>query len=126
MILKEDFAKLQNIKEIDLSKNNITALPRNFGALTNLKNLDLLGNKLTKLPSSFGELKSLQWLDLKNNPLNPELKKLAGDCLNEADCRKCATNIIKHCKLLASEEERQKQIELKKQKGIYSHYLSNF
>ena len=59
-LLQEDFVKLQQIKEIDLSKNRLTSLPKNFGALTNLKSLDLLSNQLNELPRSFFELKSLQ------------------------------------------------------------------
>ena len=57
---QDDFCKLQHIKEIDLSKNQLRSLPKNFGFLNSLKTLDLLGNKLTTLPSSFGDLKSLQ------------------------------------------------------------------
>ena len=136
--LPEDFIKLQNIKELDLSKNHLKSLPRNFGALTNLKSLDLLGNELSGLPSSFCELKTLQvinfkiytynyiisslfikWLDLKNNPLTPELKKIAGDCLDEAQCKKCATNVIKFIKIQAADEERQRQTELKKKRGLH-------
>jgi len=29
-----------------------------------------------------------KWLDLKNNPLELSLKQAAGDCLNEAQCKK--------------------------------------
>ena len=48
------------IRELDLSKNRLTCLPKNFGQLQSLRNLDLLGNELTSLPSSFCELKNLQ------------------------------------------------------------------
>jgi Leucine-rich repeat (LRR) protein len=58
-------------------------IPENFGSLRNLQHLDLLGNKLSMLPVSFWRLEKLKWLDLKDNPLKDELKKLAGDCLNE-------------------------------------------
>jgi Leucine-rich repeat (LRR) protein len=57
---KDDFIKLQFIRELDLSKNKLKSLPKNFGCMANLKNLDLLGNELTALPASFCELKSLQ------------------------------------------------------------------
>ncbi|CAF0705784.1 unnamed protein product [Brachionus calyciflorus] len=114
--LPQDFAKLQHIREIDLSKNRLTTLPSNFGSLVNLKTLDLLGNELTKLPPSFSELKSLQWLDLKGNPLEPELRKAAGECSDETQCKKCALNVIKYMKQVAAEVERKRQAELRKQK----------
>jgi hypothetical protein len=56
-----------------------------------------------------------KWLDLKNNPLNPQLKQVAGDCLDEKDCKKCAQSVIKYMKQLSSDEERKKQ-EIFKQK----------
>ncbi len=56
-------------------------------------------------------------MDLKDNPLAPELKKAAGDCLDEAQCKKCAVNIIKFVKAQAADEERQRQAELRKNRG---------
>jgi hypothetical protein len=108
---------LQNIKELDLSKNKLQSLPANFGLLVNLKSLDLLGNELVSLPISFHELRSLQWLDLKDNPLEPTLAKAAGMCLDEQQCKKCALNVLKYMKELASEHERKRQLELKKKRG---------
>lgn len=107
--LPDTFIQLSYIKELDLSKNRLKNLPANFGYLQNLKSLDLLGNQLINLPSSFAELKSLQWLDLKENPLESELKRAAGDCNNEADCRRCATNVKKLITVQAAEEERRQQ-----------------
>lgn len=117
--LPTDFAKLQHIKEIDLSKNHLKTLPDNFGSLINLKTLDLLGNNIVTLPSCFSELKSLQWLDLKENPLEAELRKAAGECGDEAQCKRCAINVVKYMKQVAAEEERQRQIELRKKKGTF-------
>lgn len=115
--LPEDFIKLQNIINLDLSKNQLTTLPKNFGQLSNLKYLDLLGNKLVGLPTSFCELKSLIWLDLKDNPTLPiQLQQAAGDCFDEVQCKKCATNVLRYMKAVASEEERQRQIELKRKR----------
>jgi hypothetical protein len=56
-------------------------------------------------------------LDLKDNPLNTTLKQLAGDCLDEKQCKKCAINVMSYCKAKAVEEDRQRQIEAKKRKG---------
>ena len=65
-----------------------------------------------------------KWLDLKDNPLNPALKQAAGDCLDEAQCKKCAANVLKLMKQVAAEEERRRQIELKKQRGQSSLSIS--
>ena len=78
---------------LDLSKNIITKLPDDMGRLVKLQHLDLLGNQLVHIPVSFCRLKNLKWLDLKDNPLDPKLKKVAGDCLNDAECKKCATQV---------------------------------
>ncbi|RNA28663.1 leucine-rich repeat-containing 59 [Brachionus plicatilis] len=114
--LPSDISKLQHIKEIDLSKNHLQSLPENIGSLVNLKCLDLLGNQLKSLPESFSELKSLQWLDLKDNPLDSELKKVAGECNDEAQCKKCAINVVRYMKQVAAEEERKRQIEIRRKK----------
>ncbi|KAL3879743.1 hypothetical protein ACJMK2_032029 [Sinanodonta woodiana] len=94
--LPNDFCTLKHLVKIDLSKNFLDSLPDNFGSLINLQHLDLLGNKLTLLPVSFYKLQKLKWLDLKDNPLEEELKGVAGDCLDEAQCKKCATQVVKY------------------------------
>lgn len=38
-------------------------------------------------------VQSLKWLDLKDNPLEPDLAKAAGDCLDEKQCKQCATKV---------------------------------
>lgn len=38
-------------------------------------------------------LQSLKWLDLKDNPLDPALAKVAGDCLDEKQCKQCANKV---------------------------------
>lgn len=102
-----------------MSKNHLQSLPDNIGSLVNLKSLDLLGNELKTLPASFGELKALQWLDLKDNPLDLDLKKYAGECNDEAQCKKCAINVVRFMKQIAAEEERKRQIEIRRKKGFY-------
>ena len=64
-----------------------------------------------------------KWLDLKDNPLNEGLKKAAGDCFNEAECKKCARNVIAFMKLVQVEEERRRQILQKKRKGSLFFFL---
>jgi len=56
-------------------------------------------------------------LDLKENPLEPELKKVVGDCNSEVECRKCATNVKNYIKVQAAEEERRQQLKLEQQKS---------
>lgn len=36
---------------------------------------------------------SLKWLDLKDNPLEAGLAKAAGDCLDEKQCKQCASRV---------------------------------
>lgn len=61
---------------------------------------------------------------MKDNPLNPALKAAAGDCLDVKQCKKCAINVMNYCKQKAAEEDRLRQIESKKKKGL-SRTFSN-
>ncbi|XP_030963080.1 receptor-like protein 15 isoform X2 [Quercus lobata] len=64
---------LPNIKEIDISSNNLQGpIPTNFGLIfPNLEYLDLSNNAFEgSIPSSFGNLVSLWGLDLSNNNLS--------------------------------------------------------
>ena len=91
---QDSFCTLIHLVKVDLSKNKLTELPVDFGQLENLQHLDLLGNQLTTLPESFSLLNKLKWLDLKDNPLDTGLKKNAGDCLDEKQCRACAQRVM--------------------------------
>lgn len=109
--------------KVDLSKNQLTSLPDDLGNLISLQHLDLYNNKLSVLPVSFSQLRvgfratatwfgswtvssasvclalqSLKWLDLKDNPLEAGLAKAAGDCLDEKQCRQCASRVRKTCR----------------------------
>ncbi|RUS70130.1 hypothetical protein EGW08_022107 [Elysia chlorotica] len=113
-VLPDAFCTLTHLIKLDLSKNSLTELPQDFGQLENLQQLDLLGNSLRTLPRSFCMLRKLRWLDLKDNPLEEGLKKNAGDCLDESQCRKCATRILMYMTDL--DEQLEKQSQLKKQR----------
>lgn len=89
---KDNLLDLKHIVELDLSKNSLFALPDGFGVLINLQKLDLFKNQLSTLPLSFGQLKKLKWLDLKDNKLEAGLQEAAGSCLDDSECRACATN----------------------------------
>ncbi|XP_064637206.1 leucine-rich repeat-containing protein 59-like [Lineus longissimus] len=111
--LPDSFCTLKHVVSLNLSKNQLTSLPSNFGALSKLQNLDLVKNKLEKLPVSFCHLKNLRRLDVKDNPLDPHLQKVAGDCLDDSQCKRCAQRIVSFMKEVESEQERQKQKRLK-------------
>uniref|UniRef100_A0A6I8QGI6 Leucine-rich repeat-containing protein 59 n=1 Tax=Xenopus tropicalis TaxID=8364 RepID=A0A6I8QGI6_XENTR len=108
----DDFCNLSYIVRLDLSKNQIAQLPSEFGRLVNLQHLDLLQNRIVALPVSFAQLKSLKWLDLKDNPLKPALAKVAGDCLDEKQCKECAQGVLQYMKSVQSDHERELQRKL--------------
>ncbi|KFM63022.1 hypothetical protein X975_13772, partial [Stegodyphus mimosarum] len=116
--LPEEIGSLTHLVKLDLSKNKITELPPSFGNLKNLEYLDLYANEIVDLPISFYRLKKLSWLDLKNNPLCDELKAIAGDCLDDRQCRVCATKVVAYMKAKNArfESQRQKQLQEEKEK----------
>ena len=62
---------LNNITHLNLSFNQLSALPENFGnGFKNLKELSISGNQLTKLPDNFGNnLANLEYLNISYNQL---------------------------------------------------------
>jgi Leucine-rich repeat (LRR) protein len=65
--------------ELDLSGNNLTALPPEIGQLTSLLTLNLIDNQLSSLPPEIGQLTSLQSLNLWDNQVSslpPEIGQL--------------------------------------------------
>ncbi|XP_063044936.1 leucine-rich repeat-containing protein 59 [Engraulis encrasicolus] len=121
--LAPEFCSLVHLTRIDLSKNQLYSLPEDMGQLTSLQHLDLFQNKLITLPVSFSQLRSLRWLDLKDNPLEAPLAKVAGDCLDDKQCRQCANMVLQHMRVLQEEADkltekrllRQRELELKRE-----------
>ncbi|XP_059892276.1 leucine-rich repeat-containing protein 59 [Gadus macrocephalus] len=107
--LPPDFCKLTHLIRVDLSKNQLASLPDDLGNLCNLQHLDLYNNKLTGLPVSFSQLRNLKWLDLKDNPLETELAKAAGDCLDEKQCKQCASKVLLHMKEVQEEVDKARE-----------------
>lgn len=116
--LPPEFCNLTHLVKVDLSKNQLTCLPDDLGNLASLKHLDLYNNKLSVLPVSFSHLRSLKWLDLKDNPLEAVLAKAAGDCLDEKQCKQCATQVLQHMRGLQDEVDRVRQKRLLREKEL--------
>ncbi|XP_019726453.1 leucine-rich repeat-containing protein 59 [Hippocampus comes] len=116
--LPPEFCNLTHLVKLDLSKNQLTRLPDDLGNLTALQHLDLYNNKLSTLPVSFSQLRSLKWLDLKDNPLDAGLAKAAGDCLDEKQCKQCATRVLKHMQILQEEADRAREKRLLREKEL--------
>ncbi|XP_060620730.2 leucine-rich repeat-containing protein 59 [Anolis sagrei] len=116
--LPSDFCSLTHLVKLDLSKNQLQQLPSDFGRLVNLQHLDLLNNRLVTLPVSFAQLKNLKWLDLKDNPLDPMLAKVAGDCLDEKQCKQAAIRVLQHMRAIQSELDRERQQKLQAEREL--------
>ncbi|MEZ4637779.1 MAG: leucine-rich repeat domain-containing protein [Caldilineaceae bacterium] len=59
--------RLLSLELLDVSYNELTALPAEVGDLVNLKTLNLSDNQLTSLPPEIGELSSLGYLSVEQN-----------------------------------------------------------
>jgi Leucine rich repeat len=82
--MKEALKKPLEVIELNLSTQNLTALPKEIVELKNLTSLNLGGNKFATLPKEIVELKNLTGLILSGNQLTDlpkeivELKNLTG------------------------------------------------
>lgn len=111
-MLPDIFCTLTHLIKLDLSKNKLKMLPAEFGALNKLQHLDLFENQLESLPVSMFKLKKLKYLDLKSNPLNEALSRVAGDCMDDVQCKQCALKVVKFMREVNSEQDRRTQREL--------------
>ncbi|XP_017289417.1 leucine-rich repeat-containing protein 59 [Kryptolebias marmoratus] len=116
--LPPEFCNLTHLVKLDLSKNQLTCLPDDLGNLVSLQHLDLYNNKLMVLPVSFSQLRNLKWLDLKDNPLETGLAKAAGDCLDEKQCKQCATKVLQHMRAIQEDVDRAREKRLLKEKEL--------
>ncbi|KAK9936597.1 hypothetical protein M0R45_013429 [Rubus argutus] len=66
-VLLSGFAKL---KILDLSHNNLGALPTGFANLTNLQHLDISSCKISGSSKPISVLRTLNYLDVSNNSMN--------------------------------------------------------
>ncbi|XP_073273786.1 probable LRR receptor-like serine/threonine-protein kinase At2g24230 [Primulina huaijiensis] len=75
--------KLTNLGTLDLSNNNITALPSDFWSLGTLKNLNLSFNQISgRLPSNIGNFGQLKSLDLSLNHLSGSIPEAISSLRN--------------------------------------------
>jgi hypothetical protein len=69
------------IRELNLTGNKLTQLPKEIGNMVNLEKLLLNKNQLTELPKEIGKLKKLKSLSLFDNKVT-QLPKEIGDLTN--------------------------------------------
>lgn len=58
------------VEHLDLSRNELTIIPKDIGRLIELKYINLSNNQLTSLPEQIGELWKLEKLDLSDNRIS--------------------------------------------------------
>ena len=68
--LPSDVTKLKNLNEISLSNNKFKTFPNQLLSLQALLSIDLSNNQISELPASISDLKDLQLLDLSNNNIS--------------------------------------------------------
>ncbi|XP_074463689.1 leucine-rich repeat-containing protein 59 isoform X3 [Larus michahellis] len=126
-----DFGRLVNLQHLDLLNNRLVTLPVSFAQLKlalHRNSVEILSHPLkTSLPKLSAclpyrfhscENTNLKWLDLKDNPLDPVLAKVAGDCLDEKQCKQAAVKVLQHMKAIQSEQDRQRQRKLQAEREM--------
>ncbi|MDJ0731003.1 MAG: COR domain-containing protein [Crocosphaera sp.] len=78
-----EIAQLNSLQKLSLDNNQISSIPPEIAQLNSLQRLSLSDNQISNIPPEIAQLNSLQILSLSNNPLNPELKSIYEQGLNE-------------------------------------------
>lgn len=86
-------ANFKHLKTLNLSGNQITVLPEEIGQLPKLENLIISRNLLASLPKSLGKLKNLKELDASGNHIKEFPVSLAQ--LNHLNSVNLSSNKIK-------------------------------
>lgn len=63
----DDIEKFTNLRELDLSQNDLETIPTGLCSLEGLETLNLSSNQIYKIPSEIGCLKGIRDLDLSRN-----------------------------------------------------------
>lgn len=71
----EPYLKSKKITSLDLSDNQILAIPESIDQLQTLQTLNLRNNNISIIPSSIANLKSLKKLYVKGNNLDSKLEE---------------------------------------------------
>ncbi len=66
---RRDFRRIRRVRDLNLYRSELTALPRSIRRLRKLEVLDLYHNQLTALPSGLTRLRRLSHLAVSNNQL---------------------------------------------------------
>ncbi|KAF5394135.1 Leucine Rich repeat-containing domain protein [Paragonimus heterotremus] len=66
---KVNFFRLERIRYLTLSDNDLTEIPAGLGKFSHLVELDISRNDISTIPNSIRFCDSLQTVDISNNPL---------------------------------------------------------
>ncbi|KAF6778696.1 hypothetical protein AHF37_02053 [Paragonimus kellicotti] len=87
--LPKNFFRLERIRYLTLSDNDLTEIPAGLGKFSHLVELDISRNDISTIPNSIRFCDSLQTVDISNNPLQSlpagfsQLSKLRILCMND-------------------------------------------
>ncbi|MFH2095665.1 MAG: hypothetical protein ABIJ16_08175, partial [Bacteroidota bacterium] len=70
-------ASMKSLKNLDLSVNLLTDLPKNVGSLTQIENLNISCNNLRDLPREVNRMENLDSLKVEENILNDPVEALS-------------------------------------------------
>jgi internalin A len=79
----KELGELKALTHLYLSNNQLTAVPKELGALKALTRLSLHNNQLTAVPKELGELKALTHLFLHDNPALGLPREVLGPTIGE-------------------------------------------
>ena len=61
---------------------------------------------------------------MKENPLDESFINVIGDCLDDAQCRDCARNVVIVCGEAAAEQEKKRQKKMKEKQSNFSAFFT--